>query len=718
VTDEQLSRLQTWAATLAEHGSGEKQAAGRTIQTLAHRVEVLRQGDSPYWDELDLLEAKRLARQLSTGGGPPARRSAARAITLLVEEHERLSPPRGLVSAWPRPNGRNGNGNGNGNGHGVAARSTLGGNGNGSRGHPETPARREGGSSTALLAPRRMPLPERRGPQRPPPRDPDDGALGHALGGLRPSGGAVRRVVYWLIGAGIVVGTFVYAPRLAAPDIEVAGPSASRLGMGDADVLTFSVTSPAVTNAKWSVDGESLGDKAVEESVKRKGLTSTFTAVALPEGDHTVAVEVPGPIPGATAKHEWSFFVDLTPPAVELAGDSGMANWGNPVTISGTLGEEATVRVGGRLAEIDQGEFAVRFETAPRNPIHVRATDMAGNVTELEARLNIIPRDPPTPVRGVHVTFWAWKHHRAEVMSLVDAGKVTALELDLKDESGIVGFDSGVPLAAKMNAEHPIIDLEEAVRALHAKGVRVVGRLVAFRDPIHAPWAWEHGRRSQVVQTPSGDPYAGYGGFTNFAHPAVRRYNIAIAEAAVAAGVDEILYDYIRRPDGPIESMRFPGLGKTPADRSIADFIRETRVELPTEVFLGASVFGVAATRPEDVAQNIPMMARELDYISPMVYPSHWTPGEYNVPNPNAQPYEIVRASLADFQKQVHGTGARLVPWLQDFTMGYEYGPEEVRAQLEATKSLGIDEFILWNPLVRYHAEALDEQPALQPIED
>jgi hypothetical protein len=66
----------------------------------------------------------------------------------------------------------------------------------------------------------------------------------------------------------------------------------------------------------------------------------------------------------------------------------------------------------------------------------------------------------------------------------------------------------------------------------------------------------------------------------------------------------------------------------------------------------------------------------------------------------------------------VHGTGARLVPWLQDFTMGYEYGPEEVRAQLEATESLGIDEFILWNPLVRYHAEALDEQPALQPIED
>ena len=92
--------------------------------------------------------------------------------------------------------------------------------------------------------------------------------------------------------------------------------------------------------------------------------------------------------------------------------------------------------------------------------------------------------------------------------------------------------------------------------------------------------------------------YSGYGGFTNFANPAVRDYNIDIAKAGVAAGVDEILYDYVRRPDGPIEAMRFPGLGDAPVDRSIASFVRETREQLPTETFLGASVFGVAASGP------------------------------------------------------------------------------------------------------------------------
>ncbi len=562
-----------------------------------------------------------------------------------------------------------------------------------------------------------MPPREQRAPVAPPPRDPDDGPMSTALGGLRPSGGAVRRALYWLIGAAIVVGTFVYAPRLAAPDIAVTGPTEDRLGMAAADVLTFSVTSPAVKNTTWSVDGKELGEGALEKSVERRGTTSSFRAVALPEGDHRVTVEVSGPIPGATAKHEWTFFVDLTAPTIELAENSGKADWGEPVTISGTLGEEATVRVAGQDAAVENGEFAARFDEPPRGDVLVRATDTAGNVTEEQATLNIVPRQPPTPVRGAHVTFWAWKHHRAEVMSLVNSGKITALELDLKDESGIVGWDAGVPLAEKMGAEQAIYDLEKAVDLLHSKGVRVVGRLVAFRDPIHAAWAFEHGRKAQVVQTPGGDPYAGYGGFTNFANPVVRQYNIDVAKAAVAAGVDEILYDYVRRPDGPISSMRFPGLDGR-ADKSIAAFLRETREQLPTETYLGASVFGVAASRPDDVAQNVPMMARELDYVSAMLYPSHWTPGEYGVENPNAQPYDIVLAALADFQKQVHGTGARLVPWLQDFTLGYPYGPEQVRAQIDAAERLGVKEWLLWNAAVRYTDEALEERPLQPPIED
>jgi hypothetical protein len=285
---------------------------------------------------------------------------------------------------------------------------------------------------------------------------------------------------------------------------------------------------------------------------------------------------------------------------------------------------------------------------------------------------------------------------------------VNAVEIDLKDESGVVGFDPDIPLARRAGASQPIFDLPAVVRLLHAKGIRVIGRVVCFRDPLYATWAWNHGHRSAVVQTPAGSEYSGYGGFTNFADAAVQRYEIAVAVAGARAGVDDILYDYVRRPDGPLSTMRFPGLKGTP-EGAIVTFLARSRAALaPYGTYLGASVFGVAATRPLEVAQDVPSMARQVDYIAPLIYPSHWANGEYGVADPNLQPYAIVQRSLRDFALAVRGTGARLVPWLQDFSLGSTYGPAQVRAQIAAAKADGVDEFLLWDPGVTYDAAALD----------
>jgi hypothetical protein len=281
------------------------------------------------------------------------------------------------------------------------------------------------------------------------------------------------------------------------------------------------------------------------------------------------------------------------------------------------------------------------------------------------------------------------------------------VELDLKDESGVIGFGTGGTDARHAGAVRQIYNLGRAVRLLHGKGVRVIGRIVCFRDPLLAAAAWRDGHHAWVIQTPRGAPYSGYGGFTNFANDAVRRYQIAVAVDGARAGVDDILYDYVRRPDGPRSSMRFPGLQGSP-ESAIVGFLRETRRALaPYRTYLGASVFGVAATRPTEVAQPIRRMAANVDYVAPMVYPSHWAHGEYGVADPDAQPFAIVRRSLADFQRDVRGTGARVVPWLQDFSLGVTYGAAEVRAQIAAADRDGIDEFLLWDPAVTYTTDAL-----------
>ena len=312
---------------------------------------------------------------------------------------------------------------------------------------------------------------------------------------------------------------------------------------------------------------------------------------------------------------------------------------------------------------------------------------------------------------------WADDDLRAGVLRLIDEKRINAVELDLKDESGVVGWDAPVPLARQIGAVEPIFDLAAAVKLLHDKGLRVIGRLVAFRDPVLAEAAWTDGDRKQVIQTPAGRAYSGgYGGFTNFADETVRRYNIDIAVAAAAVGVDDILYDYVRRPDGPIDSMRFPGLRGHARGRDRLVPRRNPEGPRGTGTFLGASVFGIAVTRPDEIAQDVPAMAREVDYIAPMVYPSHWGPGEYGLGNPNSQPYDIVRRSLEDYQVALSGTGARLVPWLQDFSLGVDYGPAEVREEIRGARAAGAREFLMWDPAVTYTTQALDPKAALPTV--
>jgi hypothetical protein len=430
---------------------------------------------------------------------------------------------------------------------------------------------------------------------------------------------------------------------------------------------------------------------------------------ALADGGHTVEVEARrhGFLGGRSVRR-FAFAVDTVAPKVTFP-DPPAVQRAQPLTLAGRAAGAVRVTVDGRAVALDGDRFSLRIPAPVPASLRVVAVDAAGNRARGRVPVALIPRRPAIPVRAVHVTAYAWADRtlRAGILALVEEHRINAVELDLKDESGLIGFPASIPLGRRIGAVKDIYDLAAAVELLHGKGVRVIGRVVCFRDPILAQWAWRKGLRDRVVQTPAGGPYSGYGGFTNFADAAVRRYNVDVALAGARAGVDDVLYDYVRRPDGPTSSMVFPGLVGKPAD-AIVEFLRESRRALePFGTYVGASVFGVAATRPAEVAQDVPRIAREVDYVAPMVYPSHWGRGEYDVADPNGQPFEIVKRSLADFRRDTAGSGARVVPWLQDFSLGRTYGPAEVRAQIDAAAADGVGEFILWDPAVTYTADAL-----------
>lgn len=456
--------------------------------------------------------------------------------------------------------------------------------------------------------------------------------------------------------------------------------------------------------ATLALDGDDLADDVVE-------LASGYrwrTGKPLTAGEHKLVLTVPRPILPA-ARFVWDFTVDAVPPRINVPSTLlDPVGLDDAVLVTGTVDTDATLTANGDDVDVDDdGSFSVSFDTPPAGPITLRATDKAGQTTVKEIFVPI--RRPLT--RGVHMSGISWSQAdlRQDVLRLADGGIIDTVELDIKDENGEVGWDTDVPLAKEIGAVKRYYDLDAAVKTLHERGIRVIGRVVAFRDPILAQAAWRKGDHDWVIQDPAGQPHTSYGGFTNFMSAGVRDYNIDLAMEAVDRGVDEILWDYVRRPEGDLSQIVIPGLSGTDAvETAVASFLDEAH-EVVREggALQGASLFGIAADRPKAVGQNVALIAKTVDYIAPMVYPSLWVPGEYRVPDPPRMPYEIVRASLEDFQHKAKGTGVTIVPWLQDFSIDADYGPEQVKAQVDAARSLGLQSFLLWSPRVRYHADLL-----------
>jgi hypothetical protein len=522
---------------------------------------------------------------------------------------------------------------------------------------------------------------------------------------------------------------------MSTPSRELAysGPEDGTLvNAADLGDLAFEVSASSddpeadveVSDLALLLDGEDVtGDAEVDATSLR------WAPGQLPDGQHTVTVvSQPEPEEGEDPAepeelHTWTFEVDASPPELELTAPDGAIVAGEAVMIAGVTEPGASVQVGDQeVTAGDDGTFAVELPSAPEGDLALLATDAAGNTTGSETSFVVVPsRVEIDEVRAVHVSFCAWASPslKQPVMDAIDAGLINAVQLDLKDETGHIGFDTTNELAARAGSNQPDckVDLPAAVAELHGLGIPVIGRVVAFADPVLAPWAWENGEQDMVIQTAAGEKFTGrYAGFTSFANDEVVDYLIDVAEEAAALGVDHILWDYIRKPDGPVEQFSFPGLEGTP-EEAIVEFTRLADERLaPYGVQHGASVYGVSADRPWEVSQDIPGMAEHLDYVSPMIYPSHWGPGEYGVDNPLMQPGDMVRATLPIWLDVTEGTRARVKPWLEDsnypVSLGYPDRAQYVREQIEATYELGIREWLLWDSSVRYTDSAMVQPPA------
>lgn len=297
------------------------------------------------------------------------------------------------------------------------------------------------------------------------------------------------------------------------------------------------------------------------------------------------------------------------------------------------------------------------------------------------------------------------------LIKIADTSEVNAIVVDLKDSTGHVYYSSNVPLAQEIGAVSPLLDPTTLVETLHQHHLYAIARIVVFEDPILAEarpaWAIHDSSTGGLWHTWNGLAWV------NAYRSEVWNYNVAIAKEAAAFGFDEIQLDYIRFPtDGPLDTADY-GQTNNQQNRTqaIDAFLDEMHAAIaPTHAYLAADVFGLTLWETGDggIGQNLEQIAKRVDYVCPMLYPSHFADGSMGFAVPNDHPYEVVLWSLENASQRISQSSAKLRPWLQDFSLGQgiAYGPTQVKQQIQAAHDSGTSGWMMWNAGSEYDSNA------------
>ncbi len=359
---------------------------------------------------------------------------------------------------------------------------------------------------------------------------------------------------------------------------------------------------------------------------------------------------------------------------------------------------------------------------------------------DIEKQLPLL--DPPVVVKGVYVTNWSAGSARSmdRIMKLIDSTELNAIVIDIKDYSGMVAYGTGIADVQKAGAEREIrIEKPNTlIKTLHDRGIYAIGRIAVFQDQVLAKaypeWALKNKSTGEVWKDHKGlawlDPSI----------PEVWDYHVALARDSLSRGFDEINFDYIRfASDGDLSVIEYPSWDMAiPMSEVIEAFFKFLRENL-AGAKISADLFGLATIQNDDlgIGQKIESAYRYFDYVSPMVYPSHYASGFLGYRNPAAYPTEVIAYSLYNAVQKfavLSGTGAatstlsasgtapeaslrvyssRIRPWLQDFDLGATYDVEMVRKEIQAAEGILLINpelyagWLLWDPSNAYTPGAL-----------
>jgi len=386
-----------------------------------------------------------------------------------------------------------------------------------------------------------------------------------------------------------------------------------------------------------------------------------------------------------------------------------------------------------RLANVADGSF--RLDGLPEQGF-IQVLSPGYRKATIEIKPGSVPSTiklEPFYSKALYVTAAVASNHdlMMRFFDTIDKTELNAIVIDLKsdlrDDLGLIYYNSQVPIVKEIGSARDIVDLPGLLAEAKKRGIYTIARVAIFsHDNVLAEakpeWAAKDGSTGGVFAD-----YPGPGIHYDWLDPWNRNvwdYNIQLAVEAAHMGFDEINYDYIRFPslefaaaDKDRLQLSKPGATDEEKFANIVEMLKQSQTAINgAGALLSVDVFGVAAWQPSPlIGQDISRMGEWADYVCPMVYPSHFWPGAAGFDNPAQHPYEIILQSMQFGEKQLDGKRAKLRPWLQDFTLTWvpkdqivEYGPNEVRAQIKAMEDFGhAAGWLLYDSANQYTVEAL-----------
>ena len=278
------------------------------------------------------------------------------------------------------------------------------------------------------------------------------------------------------------------------------------------------------------------------------------------------------------------------------------------------------------------------------------------------------------------------------IKEIVNNTVVNTIVLDVKTDNGHLMYDSQIDSVAELKNERIKYDSSTLQELQNELDIYLIGRVVAFQDPIFSRKYIE----SAIIDSKTNSPYSQNGQY--FLDPSDKKsrdYVLNIALEACLLGFDEIQFDYIRYPDTSYQGLIYDEDSNFETrTKNINSFLLEATEALhDIGCLASADIFGYVLNAKNDngIGQYLETIVESVDFISPMVYPSHYSRGSFGYNYPNSHPYEVVTAALN--QGLSRGINEEQ---LRPFLQGFWHSSEDVALNIKAAEDKGLD-WIIWN---------------------